>query len=234
MGAAALLWASPGLAGPSPADEPARAASGGGDAHDWLVDWPDEGGDPEKWVPPFLDLRRLRIRTERMAWGGSPPRPVVTAVLETAPGPGSYPAGTRLRLHLAFGREPAGDTTAQADLTLILRMVERAFRQDRRRAPAGGVPAAVARFDGFDGLGDLSSLIPGRSVTFRLPLGELWRQATPEQQRTAAHDDGSWSLQVWAESEGPQGWDRLPARPGAESATAQPASIPLSLPLPGP
>ena len=223
------------LLGLFPGEPTMRAADAAVGRGEWLVDQRDDAANPDRPLPAFLDLRRLRLRTETLTWGGRPARDVVVVVVDTANGPGAYPARTTLQVHLAFGRQPVGQAAApppRPDVTLTLRMTEGRAGGGRRRAPAGEQARAVARFDGVDGLGSLSSFESGRSVTFRVPLDTLWRQATTEQQRAAADGQGGWHLRVWAAAEGPDGHDILP-RHHAANGGAPAAPVQLLLPLPG-
>ncbi|MFQ5718751.1 MAG: hypothetical protein ACE5IK_04300 [Acidobacteriota bacterium] len=217
------------------ASGPARsAATAVPDRSGWLVDIDDTGAADDPPLPPALDLRRLRMKVVDLSWGGKPPRPVLLAQIETTPGPEAYPLGTELRLELAWKRAGtrSRDTSPPSDLTLVFRMVpvpaDRARRRGQPAAADGGRPA-VARFAGSDDLGGLSSFIPGRSVTFRLPLTRL----AATRPTTAPGTGEVWRLAVWVESTGPAGRDVLPAGPPSSPSTPpRPAPADLDIPRP--
>lgn len=222
-------------AGSADAAETTNTADTATDRGEWLVDQRDDATDPDHPLPAFLDLRRLRVRTEPLAWGGRPPREVVVIVVNTATGPDAYPERTTVQVHLAFGRQPNSLSKTQPlrpDTTLTLRMTEGRAAGGRRRAPAGDRARAVARFDGAAGLGSLSSLDSGHSVTFRVPLDTLWQRATSEQQHAAADGEGRWSLRVWATTDGPEGYDILPAEHCTADGRSPAGGLPLLLPVP--
>jgi hypothetical protein len=53
-------------------------------------------------------------------------------------------------------------------------------------------------------------MVPGASITFRVPWHQL-EDAVPKERREAArHEDGSWSIHLWVSSVLGEGGDRLP------------------------
>jgi hypothetical protein len=166
----------------------------------------DEAGELQR-VPAGIDLETLEARLEWL-----PLRPdELTAVLEirvsTAGTPGSFPEGAAFDVHIEFG-EAAED---RGDAVLSARLVAPRPGARRRHAPADQAGrTALLRFSGPGDPGGLSSMVPGASITFRVPLQELLDTVPQERREAARHEDGSWTIHLWVTAGLGDAFDRLP------------------------
>ncbi len=214
--AAAILALLAGPATPGAAamnQEPGPAASPG--AAGLLLRLAEAPGDRagDTPLPAAVDLKELRVRQESLALDASGPRPVLVLELLTSESDGDYPAGARFDLDLRFGPWP-GEAQDGAHLSLTAALEEPATGS-QRRLRSGAEAAAVLRFSGLEGLGDLGSMEPGRSVTFRVPLDGLLGAASAGQLDAARRPGGGWLVSVAARSQLGRAGDRLPRAGGA-------------------
>lgn len=134
-------------------------------------------------APPQFDLRRLTIRLAELDAGGAP-EPVLEIEVATIPWSGEIETGARIQVFLDAGTAPPLELTLRYQEPLSV-----------RRRPTGG----AARLTGPPRLADLSAVLPGRGVVFRLPVADL--PPAPGAERALR----LWVLAVQGGSE-----DRLP------------------------
>jgi hypothetical protein len=162
---------------------------------------------PGRQVPAAIDLASLEARVDWLSVGPESPEPVLVIELTTRGGGEQYPPGAFFEAHIDFG--PA--TGESGDVVLSARLSVPRPGARRRHAPGTGTGRpSVLRFSGPGDLGGYSSMVPGHSVTYRLPAAELLATIPAERQEAARGADGTWTVHLWAVSSLAEGTDRIP------------------------
>jgi hypothetical protein len=169
---------------------------------------------------PAADLQGLRVVREDLALGDANLEPILTFEVSTSPGESTFHAGTRFEVHLRFS--PLSAASPAAAEQILSAVLEESPDNSQRRRRGGDESSAVLRFYGLEGLGELGSMEPGRSVTFRVPLARLLDSASAAQRQAARAADGTWQLLVWAERHLGPATDRLPESGGDVLQVAEP------------
>ena len=207
---------------PAAAQTPADTAAATPAAHRPLLRILEPAGTQSPAPPPAIDLRRLEVDLQELDRGQGP-EPVLVIELEIAGTADRFPDDAHYSIHLDYGRSdttPAvGKTIPPAALTLTMRTRDRRSSSGRRRM-AGAVAGPAPRFDGPPEVGPISSVDPGRKVTFRLPVATLIESAGKADRAAADCGDGTWWLRIRAEAAWSEALDRLPRGETAQAPAA--------------
>jgi len=173
----------------------------------------DAAGDqagPGWLIPTSIDLETLEARLEWLPLRPDELTPVLVIRVSTAGTTESFPEGANFDVHIDFGA-PGAPAEDRGDAVLSARLVAPRPGARRRHAPASvGGRTTVLRFTGPGDPGGLSSMVPGVSITFRVPLHELLDAVPRERREAARHEDGSWTIHLWVTAGLGDAFDRLP------------------------
>jgi hypothetical protein len=171
------------------------------------ADAPVEAAGDLQRVPASLDLETLEARLEWLHLRLDEPTPVLVVRVSTAGPADAFPQGAAFDLHIDFGE----GSEERGDAVLSARLVAPLPGARRRHAPASGdTGPAVLRFTGPGDPGGLSSMVPGTSITFRVPLDDLLDAVPRERREAARHEDGSLTIHLWVTVRLADAQDRLP------------------------